>query len=101
MNNRRDNDLNFDFDSPIENFFTESPESGEEVFDLAAYAASGEKKNSRNKRNRLHEEIELDKSIVAEQNRFHSNMEKHSAQNAETRTAPHAITADEHGCGLA
>ena len=95
MNNRRDNDLNFDFDSPIENFFTESPESGEEVFDLAAYAASGEKKNSRNKRNRLHEEIELDKSIVAEQNRFHSDMEKHSAKNAETRTAPHAITADE------
>ncbi len=95
MNNRRDNDLNFDFDSPIENFFVESPDSGEEVFDLAAYAASGEKKNSRAKRNRLHEEIELDKTIAAEQNRFHSNKEKHSAQNAETRTAPHAITADE------
>ncbi len=95
MNNKNDNELNFDFDTPIENFIIKGNDSEEDLFDLAAYAASAEKKNSKVKRNRLNEEMALDKSIQREQSRFDANKQKHSAANAETRTAPHAITADE------
>lgn len=100
MNNQKDNGLNFDFDSPIENFApVDNGNDDGEAFDLAAYAASVERKNSRIKRNRINDEIMRDKSIEREQEIFSINREKHAAKNAASRTAPHAITADEllHG----
>ncbi len=96
MNNHKDNGLNFDFDSPIDNFKeVEFNNEDEEAFDLAAFASNSEKKNSHAKRNRISEEIIKDRSIEKEQELFDNNREKHAVRNAATRTAPHAITADE------
>lgn len=93
--NDRDNELNFDFDSPLENFVVADDNEEEEAFDFSAYAASAERKNSRVKRDRIIEDMQREERIEMEQMRFSKNMQKHSTQNALSRTAPHAITADE------
>lgn len=97
MNDQKNNGLNFDFDSPIENFTPADRGNDDdgEAFDLSAYAASVERKNSRVKRSRINDEIIRDKSIEKEQERFSANREKHAVKNAASRTAPHAITAEE------
>ena len=96
MNFDEKNGLNFDFDTPLDeieavNVLTNEDDS----FDLATLSSSNEKKNSSIKRNRINEEIIKDKSIEREQTIFDLNREKHAAQNAAVRTAPHAITAEE------
>lgn len=93
--NDRDNELNFDFDSPLENFVVADDNEEEEAFDFSAYAAAAERKNSRVKRDRIIEDMQREERIEMEQMRFSKNMQKHSTQNALSRTAPHAITADE------
>lgn len=95
MNNKNVNGLNFDFDSPIEKYIVEDTNNSDEVFDLAAYASSNEKKYSNIKKNRLKEEIKRDRAIEREQENFLLNREKHAVRKEAARTAPHAITADE------
>ncbi|GEM_PF-6819848 len=95
MNNKNVNGLNFDFDSPIEKYVVEDTNNVDEVFDLAAYASSNEKKNSNIKKNRLKEEIKRDRAIEREQEDFLLNRERHAVRKEAARTAPHAITADE------
>ena len=96
MNFDEKNGLNFDFDTPLEEIEAITVSTDEDdAFDLAILTSSNEKKNSSIKRNRINEDILKDKSIEREQAIFDMNREKHAAQNAAVRTAPHAITAEE------
>lgn len=95
MNFDEKNGLNFDFDTPIEEIEEIKISSdGDESFDLAMLTSSNSK-NSALKRNRINEDIIKDRTIEREQEIFDLNRERHSAQNASVRTAPHAITAEE------
>lgn len=90
------NGLNFDFDTPLEEIEVVDISTDEvDAFDLATLASSNEKRNSSIRKNRINEDIIKDKSIEREQEIFDLNRERHAAQNAAVRTAPHAITAEE------
>ena len=90
------NGLNFDFDTPLEEIEVIDISTDEDdAFDLATLASFNEKRNSSIRKNRINEDIIKDKSIEREQEIFDLNRERHAAQNAAVRTAPHAITAEE------
>lgn len=96
MNFDKKNGLNFDFDTPLDEIEPiDVSTDDDDAFDLATLASSNEKRNSSIRKNRINEDIIKDKSIEREQEIFDLNRERHAAQNAAVRTAPHAITAEE------